>query len=268
MISIIIVNFNTKELISSCLDSIPNGVEDLSYEIIVVDNGSCDGSTLMLKERYPHVRLVENESNLGFSRANNIGARIARGEVFLFLNSDTLVKKQSILILYRILMGAADIGIVGPKILNVEGLPTRSYMRFLTLPMLFAGSSLLSPFLDVEQYRMHFSHYDFTQARPVPWLSGACLMAKRNVFLEIGGFDEGYFFYCEDMDFCLQAHRRGYRTIFEPAAEIVHLFGGSSGKKERELIQVYRQSVFHYFYKNFSPFHAWMAKLLLFIRGR
>jgi len=267
VVSIVIVNFNTRDLLRSCLNTIPLGAKDLSHEVIVVDNGSTDGSAEMIKTHFPQVKMLKNEENLGFSRASNLGAATSRGDALLFLNSDTLVREKAISLLYDTLMTAEDIGIVGPKIVNPKGVPTRSYMRFLTLPMLFAGSEKLSRFINVEKFRLHFDQYDFSRLREVPWVSGACLMIKSKIFTEIGGFDEGYFFYCEDMDLCLQAQRRGYRVIFNPQAEIVHLFGGSSGEKRAFLNREYQKSVFHYFRKHYSPFHAWTAKLIMHMKG-
>ncbi|MCX7982644.1 MAG: glycosyltransferase family 2 protein [Syntrophales bacterium] len=268
MVSVIIVNYNTKELLAACLKTLPEGVEGLSRQVIVVDNGSTDGSGEMIKTQFPEVILIENKANLGFSRANNLGAQNASGDALLFLNSDTLIKKNAISILYRTLMESEFTGIVGPKILNVQGQPTRSYMRFLTLPMLFAGSDKLSQFINVERYRLHYTQYDFTHRRAVPWLSGACLLVKRPVFVEVGGFDEAYFFYCEDMDLCLQVSKKGYQIIYEPSAEIIHLFGGSSKEKKEDLYRVYRHSIFHYFRKNFSLLHAWAAWLLIPLTGK
>jgi|YelNatPaOPRAMG01_1025707.scaffolds.fasta_scaffold12626_2 GT2 family glycosyltransferase len=265
MVSIVIVSFNTKDLLKSCLDSIPAGTGDLPYEIIVVDNGSEDGSTDLIKNYFPSVELIESKKNLGFSRANNEGAKCSKGDALLFLNSDTVVQKGAIFILYNTLMSERDIGIVGPKILNSQGKPTRSYMQFLTLPMLFAGSEKLSWLFEVEKYRQHFRNYDFSNLREVPWLSGACLMIKRDLFFAVGGFDENYFFYCEDMDLCLQVYRHGYRVMYVPTANIVHLFGGSSQKKRLNLTSFYRQSMVYYFKKNFSFAHAFLARLLLLL---
>lgn len=209
MVSIIIVKYNTKALLKGCLETIPAGLGEIPYEVMVVDNGSTDGSVEMLRAFFPWVKLLENGANLGFARANNIGARLSQGDALLFLNSETLVRENTISTLYRTLTSKDEIGIVDPKILNSQGRPTRSYMQYLTLPMFFAGSRWLSRFVNDERFRLQYNHYDFDRPRAVPWLSSACLMIKRQVFFEVGGFDEAYFFYLEDMDLCLQVNKRG-----------------------------------------------------------
>ncbi len=123
------------------------------------------------------------------------------------------------------------------------------------------GSKYLSFLIDVKKNRLHYDHYDFETTRIVPWLSGACFMMRRSVFEEVGGFDEGYFLYLEDMDLCLQVHRKGYRNIYFPKAEIVHLFGGSSDPLKGNFKAIMRSSIEHYFKKNYSAIDYWLAKI-------
>lgn len=260
-LSIIIVNYNTKILLRNCLDSIIDHATNVDYEIVVVDNASSDGSQDMIREMYPRIKLQCNEVNVGFSRANNQGCRIGAGDYFLFLNSDTLVRDGAILTMLTYLKNNPDAGLVGPKIVGPENRPSRSYMRFLDVRFLFMGSKYFSWFLDVEKYHLHYDHYDFSSVQSVPWLSGACLMTKRSVFQEAGCFDEHYFLYLEDMDLCMQVKKLGYSNIYLPSAEIVHLFGGSSEPKKKELKKIYRQSAKHYFKKNFSAIEYLLAKL-------
>lgn len=154
-----------------------------------------------------------------------------------------------------------DVGIVGPKIVNTEKRPSRSYMRFLDVKFLFLGSKYLSWLIDTEKYRLHYDNYDFATTQSVPWLSGACLMTSRHVFQEAGYFDEHYFLYLEDMDLCMQVKKNGYSNIYLPSAEIIHFFGGSSEPKKSELKRIYGESAKHYFRKNFSTIEYWLAKI-------
>lgn len=261
-LSIIIVNYNTREFLENCLRSIFKSTTGLVYEVIVVDNNSTDGSLQMIRKMFPQVLLLHNKENLGFSRANNLGYSHSKGKHLLFLNSDTLILDGAIEKMLNYLQSHPQVGIVGPKILNAQHQPTRSYMRFLDIKTLFLGSKYFK-FFDVEKYRMHFSSYDFSSVQHVPWVSGACLMVKRNIFQKAGLFDESYFLYFEDMDLCLQIQKLGYQIAYLPTAEIVHLFGGSSLGRSVQLSQVYKNSMLLYFKKNFPAFHYWIAKLYL-----
>jgi len=265
-LSIIIVNYNTKALLKNCIDSIISHTSDVSYEILVVDNASTDGSQDMIKNQYPRVVLQCNNENVGFSRANNQGYRMSSGDYLLFLNSDTLIINGAILTMLTYISNNPGVGIVGPKIVGPENKPSRSYMRFLDLKILFLGSKYLSWAIDTKKYRLHYDNYDFSSTQNVPWLSGACLMTSRRIFMEAGCFDEHYFLYLEDMDLCMQVKKIGYSNIYLPEAEIVHLFGGSSAPKKSELKNIYSESVNHYFRKNFSIIEYWLAKLYFIMK--
>ena len=262
-LSIIIVNYNTKDLLHDCLVSISKTVKKLVYETIIVDNNSSDGSPGMVRDLFPSVELICNSANVGFSRANNQGYSHSRGECLLFLNSDTLAIDCAIEKMVDYLNSHPKVGVVGPKILNSTEQPTRSYMRFLDIKKLFWGSKRLRLFVDVDKHRIHFPTYDYDSTRRTEWLSGACLMIKRDVFRQTGLFDEGYFLYLEDMDLCLQVRGLGYDVVYLPAAEIIHLFGGSSKGGNGKLNQAYRDSMGHYFKKNFPISHYWMARIYL-----
>lgn len=260
-LSIIIVNYNTRDLLYNCLISISETVKNVSYETIVVDNNSFDGSTHMVRHLFPNTQLVCNTANLGFSRANNQGYSHSRGEYLLFLNSDTLVQEGAIFEMFDHLKTHTEVGIVGPKILDSAHRPTRSYMRFLDLKKLFLGSKHLRLFFDVEKNRIHFPTYDYNSTRRTEWLSGACLMTKRNVFVEAGLFDEHFFLYLEDMDFCLQVRKLGYRAVYIPSAKIIHLFGGSSKGSDKQFSRIKKDSTIYYFKKNFPVAHYLIAKV-------
>ncbi len=262
MISIIVVSYNTKTILRDCLASIYRSTMHVPYEVIVVDNKSIDGSQDMIREVFPQTVLIENKDNVGFARANNQGVKVAGFDYLLFLNSDTIIRNDAITQLFQHLKTNPRVGIVGPKILNSDHRPTRSYMRFLDARMFLFGSKYLGWLIDIKKYRMHYDHYDFFSTQNVPWLSGACLMMRRSVFQEAGCFDEHYFMYLEDMDLCMQVKNIGYSNVFLPSAEIVHLFGGSTGPKKKESKRIYKESTNHYFQKNFSIIEYWLARLL------
>jgi len=262
-LSIIIVSYNTQKLLRDCIQSVIDSTKDISYEIIVVDNNSTDGSQQILNETYPDIKLLCNKDNVGFSRANNQGFRVSSGQYLLFLNSDTIVSNNAVLKMVDYMKENQEAGIVGPKILNERHQPTRSYMQFMDAGTLFLGSKNLRFLFDVEKHRLHFSQYDYDSIQNVPWLSGASLMIARNIFEEAGLFDERYFLYLEDMDLCLQVHKRGYQVVYFPRAEITHLFGGSSHQQHDRLNQLYNESMAYYFHKNYPGLQYFLAKLYI-----
>lgn len=266
-VSIIIVSYNTRKLLQDCLESVFNSTKRINFETIVVDNNSTDGMPDMIRQMYPDVKLLCNKENTGFSFANNQGYKCSTGEYLLFLNSDTLILNNAVEKMILYLRENPQVGILGPKILNSHNQPTRSYMRFMDGKKLFLGSKYLKYFIDVEKYRIHFQKYDYGSVQKVPWVSGAALMIRRKVFEEVGLFDEGYFLYFEDMDLCLQVHEHGYELVYFPFAEIIHLFGGSSGQTPKPLSRIYKNSMAHYFNKNFPGIESLLAILFISCQG-
>ena len=265
-ISIIIVSFNTRELLKNCLDSIYRNTKGLQYEVIVVDNRSEDGSAKMVCDNFPNARLILNTSNAGFAKANNTGFQHSHGDHLLFLNSDTLIRNNAITYLSDYLQKHPTVGVVGPKLLTADGTPTQSYQRFLDVAQLYLGAKWLRHVVDVTKYRMNYPRYQFTSDKQVEWLSGAALAIKRHVFEQVGKWDERYFLYYEDMDICLQVTRVGYKVMYHPAAEVVHLFGRSSTQTPN-LKAIRNRSVRYYFKKNHSAMAYCLVLPYLMIRG-
>jgi len=262
-VSVIIVSYNNSKLLRDCLQSVIDNTKGVSYEIIVIDNNSTDGSQDMLRELYPDVTLLCNEENIGFSRANNQGYKRSSGKYLLFLNSDTLILGDAVEKMTMYIRENPEVGILGPKILDSHHQPHRSYMRYLDAKKLFFGSKRIRFFIDVEKYRLHFPAYDYNSIQNVPWLSGACLMITKKVFEEAGLFDEHYFLYLEDMDLCMQVNRLGYGVVYYPLVEIIHMFGGSSNQHPDRLHKLYDKSMAYYFHKNMSGLQYSFALLYI-----
>jgi GT2 family glycosyltransferase len=170
-ISIIIVNWNTRELLCQCLGSIQETSSGIAYEMIVVDNGSTDGSVRAVREAFPLVRLIANTENLGFARANNQGIRASRGQHILLLNSDTLVRPGALAALVRFLNQHSDVGIVGPELLNTDGTVQLSWAAFPTLWSEIRGKNF--------RVRRRYATRDGCEAYNVDWIGGACLLIRR-----------------------------------------------------------------------------------------
>jgi len=231
-ISIAIVNWNTKELLDQCLDSIYRTAGDLRLEIIVVDNASEDGSPDLLAEKHPDVILVRNKVNMGFAAGVNIAFKHSTAPYFLLLNTDTIVLEGALQGMLWFMETHAEAGIVGCKLLNCDGTLQRSCSRFpspmtelfdaLYLSKLFRRSKLFGCY--------SMSWWDFDDVREVDFAGGSCLMVRRQAIQEVGLMDEGYFMYAEEADWCYRMWQRGWSVYYYPGAQIIHLGGQSAAK--------------------------------------
>ena len=235
-LSIIVVSYNTRQLLDDCLRSLyaaeapPGGME-----IIVVDNASADGSPEMVRQRYPQARLIVSDENRGYSAANNLGSAAATGDTLLFLNSDTVVAADALVRPLRYLQdhpaaGALTVRLVYPTGErdpdNHRGFPTpwNAFCHFTLLSRLFPNSP---------RFNGYFRSYeDFSAVHPVPVIAGSYMMMPRALDRQLGGWDETYFFYGEDIDYCYRIHEAGYQIIYYPLVEVVHYKGASSGLRK------------------------------------
>ena len=230
-VSIVIVSYNTVDLLRECLRSIPRSVEPFTHETIVVDNLSRDGSADMVEREFPGVRLVRAERNLGFAGGNNAAFRIARGRLVYCLNPDTVSHPGSLATLVRLLDGDSTLGYVGPKLLNADGTHQLSAYRFHTLLSGFVSWSMLG--LDRRYPRsrhcltLHHLHGCDTPFE-VDWLTGAAILTRRSIIDRVGGYDERYFLYAEEIEWCWRMHRAGWRGWYEPGAVVTHVRAAST----------------------------------------
>ncbi len=228
-LSIIIVNWNVRDLLRRCLEHIPPAVGNLAYEVIVVDNASTDGSQA-LAHRFPHVRWIQNEENLGFTRANNQGIESARGRYICFLNPDTEPQPGSLVTLAHYLDTHPDVGIVGPQLRYPDGTLQPSRYRFPTLVTALMESTPIAWHWPHNPWsrRYHCADLSPDHEHEADWLNGACLMVRRQVIDQVGPFDEGFFMYSEELDLCRRAKRQGWRVVYVPDALVIHHEGKSS----------------------------------------
>jgi GT2 family glycosyltransferase len=231
-VSIIIVNYNTKDLILQCLQSIFENTVDISFEVIVVDNASDDGSCASINEKFPQVNLVSSEKNLGFGRANNLGARLASGTFLFLLNSDTLLIENSIKFLKIFFENSNDptIAVVGVKILDKNKKPHISYGNFPSIYQEIFEYGLLKIFKKYYAEKLSPSIIDkSTEIKNVDYIIGADMFFKKSVFDSISGFDEDFFLYYEETEICFRLKKLGYKIVWNPNTSIIH-YVGSSGK--------------------------------------
>ncbi len=229
-ISVVIVSYNTCNLLRECLCSITERAIDLEVETIVVDNASCDGSQEMCRCEFPAVRLIENFENKRYAIANNQGWRVARGRNILFLNSDAVILNGALEAMSGLLDANDKAGACGCRLLNEDGTLQPSVRRHPTIMDHICIDTFLSSLTFFKKKRTLYKRQDFDYDREaaVDNISGAAVMVKRHVLEEIEGFDEKYLFYYEDTDLCRRIRISGREIWYTPAGRIIHYGGGSS----------------------------------------
>lgn len=220
-LSIIILSYNTKDLTKICLNSIYNLFKDKQVEVIIVDNASHDGSQTMIKKEFPNVKLIESDQNLGFAKGVNLGAKNAKGDYLLFLNSDAQLQDKNIFKLIDFLKTNQQIGIAGGLLLNNDKTPQRSFGKFYTLPVVV---SMLIGGDKVEMINQSVKEQE------VDWVSGGFMLISRKLFENIHGFDESFFMYIEDMELCYRVKKSGLGVYFYPLSSALHVGQGSSNR--------------------------------------
>ena len=224
-ISVIIVNYNTSKLLADCIKSINDKTSNLRYEIIVVDNASSDDSVAEVRRCYPTVLLIENKENLGFGRANNKGAEVAKGKYLFLLNTDTLLINNAINILFLFMeeINNENIGACGGNLYKGDLSPNASYsLYFPSLFSIFCYRAHLSFLLSNETFNIS------GEIKDVAIIIGADLFIRKKVFDDLGGFDPSFFMYVEDGELSYRIRKSNYRVVSNPEAKIIHLQGSSS----------------------------------------
>jgi hypothetical protein len=257
-ISLIIVNRNVRQYLKDCLESVFRCWEGPgeTLEVIVVDNGSCDGSPEMVRESFPAVQVIANHKNVGFASACNMGIAAAHGRRVLLLNPDTRVLNG----LYGELTAFMDTnpkaGIIGPLVMNPDGSRQPTYRRFPTYSnIIFSRKSPISRLWPGNKGSRDYLQGDVVTDRPsrVEALGGACMLLSREMLDQVGALDENYFMYLEDTDLCYRAAQNGWETWLVPSAKIIHHWGASSSQEAERSADEHRRSVYYYFVKHHSP---------------
>lgn len=229
-LSIVIVSWNTRDLLRACLRSIQDTVESHEVEILVVDNASTDGSVEMVRKEFATVRMIENTENLGFARANNQAIPLCRGGYIMLLNSDTVLLPGAVEGLMKFMALNPAAAAVGPRLVNPQGTPQHGAAGYLPTLGTVSSHFLFLSVLWPRMFRGLFLNSAPLGSDPVEveWLTGACLVVRREVFERIGGLPESYFMYVEDLDFCGRMRRAGYHLYSVPMVQVIHVGGGSS----------------------------------------
>ncbi len=243
-LSIIIVNYNTKDLLRKCLESVFRSVTNYKYEVIVSDNGSKDGSVEMVKQNFPQVKLMENNANLGFSKGNNVAIKQATGDLVLLLNSDTEVKPDAIDQSIKYIFAQPNIGILGAKVLLPDGSLDQACRRNFPNPW----NSFLRLF-GFKKYSNYNIDKPIDEMMEVDAVMGAYLLIRKSVIGKVGLLDEEYFMYGEDLDWCWKVKEAGFKVIYYPKSEVIHYKYGSSQAIPFRTIRLAHQAM-KIFYRN------------------
>ena len=256
-LSIIIVNYNVKEFLQNLLHSAEKASSRISKEIIVIDNASDDGSVDIIKQKFPTVKLIENKNNIGFGSANNQGLKIAQGKYILFINPDCIVSENTFDKMISFFNEHPDCGLAGCKILNSDGSlqlacrrsfpgPWTSFTKVTGLSNLFPGSRIFA--------RYNLTYLDENRTHEVDAVSGSFMMIKRDAYEKVGGFDDQFFMYGEDLDLCYRVQKAGFKVYYVPDTQIIHYKGESTKRSNLDETKLFYDAMHKFVKKHLSSF--------------
>jgi GT2 family glycosyltransferase len=271
-LSIIIVNFNTKELLNNCIESVINNSEKIRYEIIVVDNASKDGIKELVKrfDKKYQIRLLENKTNVGFGRANNQGMKASSGKYILLLNTDTLIKNRATEKMFSWMELHPKVGVASCALLNNDGsmqetggyfpslIRVFSWMTIQDIPLV---DNLIHPFHPMRSKYFRKGEAFYKEEKELDWVKGAFFLIRRKVVDKIGYFDKDYFMYTEEVEYCYRIKNAGWKIYFVPTVSVTHL-GGASGIGSESVIKEF-QGVKLFYKKHYPPWQYPLLRLFL-----
>lgn len=266
-LSVVIVNWNTRDLLRDCLRSVYESEGEFTFEIIVVDNCSSDGSAGMVREEFPQVHLMEAETNRGYAWANNLGLRHLEARYYLLLNPDTVVPPHALQEMIAFMDGHPEAGMAGPKLVMADGsldlacrrsfpTPENSFYKLFGLSRLFPKSERFG------QYNL--TYLDPDEMAEVDSVVGAFMMVRREVVEEIGGLDEQYFMYAEDLDWALRAKRRGWKVYYYPQVTVLHYKRQASEQNPQKAQFEFWRAMHIFYHKHYADdTPSWLHYLVL-----
>jgi hypothetical protein len=252
-LSVVVVSFNGKDYLRRCLASLLEHTKGVSFEAIVVDNASRDGSAQMVEDEFPQVALIRLPVNVGFAAGCNRGIERAAGDFVLLLNPDTELAQDAFSPMVAYCRENPSVGILGPRLLNSDGSLQLSCRHFPShMTSLFNRQSILTRLFPKNRFSRRYLMTDWAHDRieQVDWLAGACVMLRRDMLERIGGMDEGYFMYIEDVDLCYRAHQAGYDVVYFPQVAVTHHIGKSTETMPNRSIVQWHQSMWRYYRKH------------------
>jgi len=268
-LTISIVSYNSFDFLKECLESILKNPPSVDYEVIVVDNASIDGTSEYIKKNYSGIKLISNTRNTGFAAANNIAVKKTNSKHVLLMNSDCRVYEKSLDNLVGFMEKNPTVGIAGPKIINSDGTIQLSCRKF---PSIFNAAlhTILGDVFPQNPFSKSYKLAGVSRDRPfkVDWVSGSCMIIRREALNETGLLDERYFMYVEDLDICYRMWQKNWEVYYCPDAKIMHHIAGSSGSGKIKSSFRMQRSVFHFFWKNYRRnWRVILMPLLILILG-
>ena len=272
-LSAVVVTYNSREHIADCLGSLERARGGLAMETVVVDNASADGTVAAVRAAFPGAKVVETGDNLGYAKAVNRGVRESGGEFALVLNPDCVVAEGALAALHAWMRAHPRCAIAAPRILNTDGTVEFSARSFPThLTFLFNRYSLATRLWPGNPWSRRYllSDWDHASDRSVDWVSGACMFVRRAAIEQVGGMDEFYFMFNEDVDWCHAMKRAGWSVDFVAAAEVTHHIGASKGRVADRVILERHRGMIHYFrkYHRTHPVVEALAAAFILLRAR
>lgn len=266
-LSILIVNYNTCRLTLDCLQSVVNSTTTYSYEIIVVDNASSDHSVESIVEQYPDVHLIANGENTGFAKANNQAMAVSSGRYVLLLNSDTIVQPDTIQTMISYMDQHSDLGAAGCKVILPDGSLDKACRRGFPTPSAsfyyaFGFSKLFPNQPRFNQYQL--GYLDPNETYPIDCLVGAFMMVRQETIQQVGGLDETFFMYGEDVDWCYRIKQAGWGIHYHAATYIVHYKGASSRRKPLKIIYEFHRAMWVFHRKHYKQQSSWITNAAVY----
>jgi N-acetylglucosaminyl-diphospho-decaprenol L-rhamnosyltransferase len=263
--AVVIVNFEAGPLLTSCARSVLADTSAGAPELVVVDNDSHDDSVTQLEREFPAVRVVHAPGNVGYARAANLGIAATRAPVVAVVNADAELTVGTAAALLRRFDGDPRIGAVGPRIRNLDG---TDYPSARSQPSLVdaVGHGVFGLFRPTNRFTRRYRQLDAdpSQPRAVDWLSGAALWLRRDALDDVGGWDERYFMYMEDLDLCWRLRRRDWDVVYEPAGSVRHVQGASTARRPYRMLLEHHRSAWRFAQRRFT---GWRRVLLPFTAG-
>ena len=258
VLSICIVNWNTSGLLRECLESLYVDEAAATWEVLVVDNGSIDDSVDMVKSSFPQTDLITSAENLGFSGGSNLALEKATGDYLLLLNTDTRVEPGALSKMVEHMAANTQIGALGPRLVDGDGRLELSCGRRPNLTSEIVHKLLLHkafPFF-------RFGRWHHRSTRCVGWVTGACLMVRREAAEQTGFLDQRFFMCFEDLDWCMRIQRQGWQIVYYPHCQVIHYGGQSIGRNLGEMLVVSQKSLYYLFYKHFGSGSVALLRVL------